>query len=84
MRIYLILNLFISTLICGILFFYDESARWILYLSLVLSVFFNLKIIANIRIYWNSRKYFVKSVLGSLIVVIEDLIFLPFLIGTFT
>lgn len=84
MRIYLILNLFISTLICGILFFYDESARWILYLSLAISAFFNLKIIANIRIYWNSRKYFVKSVLGSLIVVIEDLIFLPFLIGTFT
>ena len=58
MRIYLILNLIMAVLIFGIIFAYDyeESSNWLLFLTLALSVFFNLKIIANIRKYWNSRK----------------------------
>lgn len=85
MRIYLILNLIMAVLIFGIIFAYDyeESSNWLLFLTLALSVFFNLKIIANIRKYWNSRKYFGKSVLGTLIVVTEDLMFLPWLISFF-
>ncbi len=75
MKLYLILNFVAALFTFGIMWSGDNQP-WLLFICVALAVFCNVKTIGFIREYWNSKNNFGKSVLGALILLMEDLFFL--------
>ncbi|MBO4333766.1 MAG: hypothetical protein J5875_11455 [Paludibacteraceae bacterium] len=80
MRYYLILNYIISTVIYVILFSETKPNGLLLALLTGVSIFLSWKVIGYVRKYYNSKKYFGKSVLGIIILVTEFVEMWPVLI----
>ncbi|MCR5569968.1 MAG: hypothetical protein K6G31_11935 [Paludibacteraceae bacterium] len=80
MRYYLILNYIISTVIYVIIYTDTKTKGLLLALLTGVSIFLSWNVIGYVRKYYNSKKYFGKSVLGIIILVTEFVEMWPVLI----